>query len=274
MYINCIYFVIDIQIYIMKFIISGCNGKMGQVLCKNITKNSNYSIVCGIDRNPNKILNTFVDDSLKIYTSFNDIPKGLNADVIIDFSHPSVLDSILEYCKKSQTPAVLCTTGYTDSQLDKIRKYSNFFPIFCSRNMSLCVNLMVELAKKAFRTLGLNYDVEIVEKHHNQKIDSPSGTALMLAEAISKLSDNKMEFVFDRHSKKQRRNSNEIGIHSIRGGTINGEHDIIFAGQDEILTISHNALSRDIFALGAIKAGIFLKDKHSGMYNMQSILNF
>jgi len=169
-------------------------------------------------------------------------------------------------------PIVICTTGFTDEQITKIKDASKLIPIFFSGNTSIGINLLIELAKKAALVLGSNFDIEIIEKHHNKKIDAPSGTALMIANAINSVNNQNLSYVYERHSKREPRSNKEIGIHSIRGGTIVGEHDVIFAGKDEVLTLSHTAQSKGIFAVGAINAAIFLLSKSAGLYNMSDLL--
>ena len=248
----------------VKIILSGCSGKMGHVITKCVEKKENCEIVAGVDINK-------CDAPYPIFASFSEI--DVDADVIIDFSHPSVLASLLEYCKKNKMPAVIATTGLSDEQKKEIEDTSKEVPMFFSANMSIGVNLISELAAKAARVLEGSFDIEIVEAHHNQKIDAPSGTALMLADSISDALTNKPTYEFDRHSKRAKRDPNEIGIHSIRGGTIVGEHEVIFAGLDEIITISHSARSKDLFAVGAVNAAVFLKGKPAGMYSMKQLVD-
>jgi len=193
--------------------------------------------------------------------------------VIIDFSHPSCIIPLLNYAKKTKTPAVICTTGLADEQLAAVNAAAQEIPVFFSANMSLGVNLMAELCKKAAALLGADFDVEIIEKHHNQKIDAPSGTALMLADAVASALPHPSLYEYDRHSRRQKRDKNEIGIHAVRGGTIVGEHEVIFAGRDEVLTISHSAASKEIFAVGAVNAAVFLAEQPAGMYNMGSLVD-
>ena len=250
---------------IMKIIICGCNGKMGKAIAKATQSHDGCEIVAGVD----KIID--FQASFPIYNSINNVKE--KADVIIDFSHPSALSSILDYSKKANTPAVLCTTGFSDEQVEQIKSVSKSMPIFYSRNMSLGINLLIELAKKATEILEKDFDIEIIEKHHNQKIDAPSGTALMIAEEISQTCENRKNFVYDRSSTRKAREKSEIGIHSLRGGTIPGDHEVIFAGNKEIITISHHAESRDIFANGALKAAYFIKDKPAGFYTMKDVIN-
>ena len=248
----------------VKIILSGCSGKRGHVITKCVEKKENCEIVAGVDINK-------CDAPYPIFASFSEI--DVDADVIIDFSHPSVLASLLEYCKKNKMPAVIATTGLSDEQKKEIEDTSKEVPMFFSANMSIGVNLISELAAKAARVLEGSFDIEIVEAHHNQKIDAPSGTALMLADSISDALTNKPTYEFDRHSKRAKRDPNEIGIHSIRGGTIVGEHEVIFAGLDEIITISHSARSKDLFAVGAVNAAAFLKGKPAGMYSMKQLVD-
>ena len=182
------------------------------------------------------------------------------------------LDDLLDYCMTNGTPIVIATTGYNDEQIAKIHKASEQIPVFFTWNMSIGINLLVQLAKKATAILGGQFDIEIVEKHHNQKIDAPSGTALMLANAINEELSGSMNYVYDRHSVRAKRQPNEIGIHAIRGGTIVGEHDIIFAGRDEVITLSHSAASKEVFAVGAVNAAVYLSGKPAGIYDMQDMM--
>lgn len=194
------------------------------------------------------------------------------ADVLIDFSNPSLLTPLLDYGVARNLPLVLCTTGYSREQVLEIKKTAARIPVFFSGNMSLGVNLLIELSKKAAQVLGDSFDIEIIEKHHNRKLDAPSGTALMIADSISSVLGKDMHYVYDRHSQRKARESTEIGIHSVRGGTIVGEHDVIFAGPHEVLTLSHSAQSRDIFALGALHAAEFLSCQANGLYSMSDLL--
>jgi 4-hydroxy-tetrahydrodipicolinate reductase len=248
----------------MKIILSGCGGKMGAFVTEAVKKKENCEIVCGVDIfNPGTL-------SYPVYNSFEKV--NVESDVIIDFSNPSNLDEILEFTAKTKIPAVLCTTGYSDEQVEKIKKASENSAFLRSGNMSVGINLMMELAKTCAKALGTDFDVEIVEAHHNQKLDAPSGTALMLEKSVEEGLDYKPEIVYDRHERRQKRDKKEIGMHSIRGGTIVGEHEIIFAGQDEIIKIEHTALSRNIFAVGALNAAVFLKDKKSGLFSMSDVI--
>ena len=244
-------------------ILSGCFGKMGQVITRSIAEREDCRIVAGVD--------LFLGEAdYPVFKSFKDV--NVKADVIIDFSNPAVLESLLEFAKKNTCAAVIATTGLSDAQKESIIEASKEIPMFFSANMSLGVSLITELAKKAARVLGSSFDIEIIEAHHNQKIDAPSGTALMIADSISEVLEEKPKYEFDRHSKREKRTDNEIGIHAVRGGTIVGEHEIIFAGHDEIITISHSARSKELFAIGSINAAVFLKGKPNGMYSMKQLV--
>ena len=195
---------------------------------------------------------------------------GGSADVVIDFSHHSALPMLLDYAKRTGTPLVVCTTGHTDEELAQMRAAAATVPVFYSRNLSLGVNLLIALCRRAAATLGEDFDVEIVEKHHNRKLDAPSGTALMIADAIAEGEDR--PYVYDRHAERRPRARGEIGIHSVRGGTIVGEHEVMFCGKDEIVTISHSAASREVFAAGALRAARFLVGKPAGLYSMDDVV--
>lgn len=249
----------------IKVILCGAAGKMGGFVAEACKKDKNIQIVAGVDK-----LNS--GQSFPIFSDFSKV--NVKADVIIDFSHPILLDSILEYAISNNTAVVLATTGYSDSQIKQIKEASSKVPLFFTFNMSLGVNLICSLAKKAASILGDDFDIEIIEKHHNLKIDAPSGTAIMLANAVNSCFDGEKVYEYDRHSKRQKRSNKEIGIHSIRGGTIVGEHDMIFAGHDETITISHSAQSKEVFAVGSVKAAKFISDKKAGLYDMNSIMSF
>lgn len=247
-----------------KIIICGASGKMGQVVERTAKESGDFQIVGGVDK-----IN--IGQQFPIFNKFSDI--NVKADVIIDFSNPALLDSMLEFALSTKTAIVIATTGYSDNELEKIKLASKEIPIFFTFNMSLGVNLICSLAKKAAAILGDGFDIEIVEKHHNQKIDAPSGTAIMLANAVNSVFDDKMNYEYDRHSKRVKRTKNEIGIHSIRGGTIVGEHDVIFAGNFETITLSHQATDRSVFAEGAVKAALYIATKTSGLHNMNDVIN-
>lgn len=248
--------------------IVGACGRMGHVIAQLCSEREDCKVVSGID----KFGEQYSD--FPVFKSVFDMQNNADAkpDVIIDFSHPSTLPDLLSYCKMSNTPVVIATTGYSDEERAQIEAASAQIPIFFTFNMSLGINLLAELAKKAVQVLGGQFDIEIVEKHHNQKKDAPSGTAIMLAEAINGELDNKMRYVYDRHSVRRPREKDEIGMHAIRGGTIVGEHDIIFAGHDEVITLSHSAQSREVFAAGAVNAAVFLSGKPAGMYAMSDLI--
>lgn len=245
-------------------ILCGCNGKMGQFIVKAIESREDSKVVCGVD-SYNKQLNDF-----PVYKTFDEITE--KADAIIDFSNPDALSGLLSFAVKNSVPAVICTTGLSNEQKQEIKKASESVALFQSGNMSLGINLLIELAKKAATVLS-GFDIEIIEKHHNQKIDAPSGTALMIADEVSSVLEKEPQYVYDRHSYRRKRSENEIGIHAVRGGTIVGEHDIIFAGHDEVVTISHQAQSKEVFAVGSVNAAVFLSDQKPGMYDMSDLLN-
>ncbi len=247
----------------VRIILSGANGKMGKVIQSVVSGRDNCEIVAGVDINTES-------NGFPVYSSFEEIKE--DADVIIDFSNPALLNSLLYYSEKKSIPVVIATTGYDDSQKKQIEEAAKKTAVFFTYNMSLGINLLANLAKKAVEVLGDEFDIEIIEKHHNQKIDAPSGTALMLADAICEEIQKPMKYEYDRHSKREKRAKNEIGMHAVRGGTIVGEHEIIFAGRDEIITLSHSARSKEIFAVGAVNAAIFMADKKSGMYSMKEMI--
>ena len=249
----------------IKVILSGSGGRMGAFVADGIEKENEMQVVAGVDKFNN-------GQKFPIFKNFSEITN--DADIIIDFSNPALLDSLLDFAISKKIPVVLATTGYSDEEISKIKEASKLIPIFFTFNMSLGVNLICSLAKKAASVLGNSFDVEIIEKHHNQKLDAPSGTAIMLANAVNSVFDNKMNYEYDRHSKRQKRSQNEIGIHSVRGGTIVGEHEVIFAGKDEVVSVSHSAFSREVFAVGAIRAAKFLFGKENGIYDMNDIMNF
>ena len=237
---------------------------MGRVISNIVADRDDCRIVAGVDK---------VESGESKFPQFSNIYDfDGNANVIIDFSHPSALPDLLSFATLKNLPIVLATTGYTDKDIEIIEEASKKTPVFFTANMSIGVNLISELAKKATEVLSDSFDIEIIEKHHNQKIDAPSGTALMLADEISSVMEKTPIYEYDRHSRRAKRDKNEIGIHAVRGGTIVGEHEIIFAGRDEIVTISHSARSKDIFAVGAVNAAMFLIAKDCGLYNMSDLI--
>lgn len=244
--------------------INGINGKMGKVLSNAVRNTEDMELVCGFD---------IYDDGtngVPVYSSPADF-KG-KADVVIDFSHPSLLRGLLEYGVRTKTPLVIATTGLSPEEKELMQKASAETAIFHSANMSLGVNLLIDLVKQAAQVLYGNFDIEIIEKHHNQKIDAPSGTALMIADEISDVLDDQMQYAYDRHSVRKKREKTEIGIHAVRGGTIVGEHEVLFAGTDETISVTHTATSKEIFATGSIRAARFLATKETGFYSMKDIL--
>ena len=247
-----------------KIIMNGCNGKMGQVISRLVAEDNEAEIVCGVD------INTTVANPYPVVASIEEF-RG-EADVVIDFSHPSCLPSILGYCKRTKTPVVLATTGFSAEEKAAFTEASKEIPVFFSANMSLGINLLISLAKQAAKLLEGNFDIEIIERHHNKKIDAPSGTALAIADAIDETLSYPAEYVFDRHNVRRQRKSTEIGISAVRGGTIVGDHEIIFAGNDEVIELSHHAASKEVFAVGAIKAAKFMQDKPAGMYDMNMLV--
>ena len=248
-----------------RLILSGCNGKMGRVITSCVESRCDCTIVAGFD------INTESHAGYPVYAN----PANCNAeaDVLIDFSHPSALAGVLAYAQEHRIPAVIATTGLSNEQVEEIKTAASVIPVFFSANMSLGINLLMELVRKAAAVLGNDFESEILEKHHNQKLDAPSGTAVMLAQAASDGVDYHPEFVYERHSVRKKRDKTEIGISAIRGGTIVGEHDVIFAGRDEVLTLSHAAMSKEIFAVGALNAALFLHGRPAGFYSMTDVVN-
>lgn len=252
------------EIQMIKLLLCGCAGKMGAAVRGFVDEREDCRIVAGVDPAGGGF-------GFPVYP---DIAQAAEqADVVVDFSHPSALSSILDYCRAHPgAAAVLCTTGYTPEQTEEVKRAAQELPIFYSRNMSLGINLLMELAKKAEAVLGPDFDVEIVEAHHNQKIDAPSGTALMLADAVNQVRDNTMKYTYDRHSQRKKRENTQLGIHSIRGGTIVGEHQVIFAGRHEVVTLSHSAQSKELFAAGAVNAAVFMAGRGAGLYDMSHLI--
>jgi len=248
----------------LKLILVGCNGYMGRVVTGMVANDPTVTITAGVDIDVTK------QNSYPVYTTPDEITEA--ADIILDFSIPSALEGILKFALSNKMPIVLCATGYSQEQLDEIEKASKQIPVFRSGNMSLGINLLADLIKRACTVLGEDFDIEIVERHHRRKVDAPSGTALMLADAAADTLPDKPEYVYERESKRKPRSKNEIGISAVRGGTIVGVHDVIFAGQDEIIELRHTAASRDVFASGALKAAKYMQNKQPGIYNMKDIL--
>lgn len=249
----------------IKIIMNGCNGKMGQVISRLVEEDDECEIVAGID------INTEEKNSYPVFANPFDFNSG--ADVMIDFSHPSCFENVLSYCQKRELPVIICTTGLSGEQKAMMSEAAKKTPVFFSANMSLGINLIIALAKEATKLLEGNFDIEIVERHHNQKIDAPSGTALAIADAIDETLSYPAEYVYDRHSVRRKRKSTEIGLHAVRGGTIVGDHEVIFAGTDEVIELKHSAHSKEVFAVGAIKAAKFMCGKPNGMYSMNDLIS-
>ena len=247
----------------IKVLINGCNGKMGQEVLNAINNNENFEVLNGVDIKENH------DYIFPVYTNTDEIKE--KPDVIIDFSVPVATMKILEYAKEKKVPIVIATTGLTDDQKQKIKEYSKIIPIFQSANMSYDINLMKKVVAEVAKNLNQT-DIEIVETHHNRKIDSPSGTALLLADSINNALDNKKDYNFNRFQNREKRKKNEIGFSSIRGGNIVGEHTVIFFGENESFEITHKAYSRGVFAEGALKGAEYIVGKENGYYSMDDII--
>lgn len=248
----------------IKILLHGCNGKMGQAVTNAVNDRNGFVITCGVDPFGTNSYN------YPVYKSFADVNEEV--DVIIDFSNPALISSLCDFAENKKIPAVICTTGLNDKQKERVNLLSKAVPVFSSGNMSLGINLLIELCKKASLVFGDAFDVEIIEKHHNLKLDAPSGTALMIADGINDVRDDDPRYVYDRHAYRMKRTKDEIGIHSVRGGTIVGEHSVIFAGNDEVLTITHQAQSKSLFATGAVSASQFIVSCSPGIYDMSDML--
>ena len=248
-----------------KVIMHGCNGKMGQTISALIAADAEIEIVAGIDA---------YDNGQNTYPVFTNIREcDVEADALIDFSTAAAVDGLLDYCADKKLPCVLCTTGLSEAQLAKVQEISKITAVLKSANMSLGINMLLKLLKEATSILSpAGFDIEIVEKHHNQKLDAPSGTALALADSIREELSEEYEYVYDRSTKREKRSPKEIGISAVRGGTIVGDHDVIFAGADEVITFSHRAYSKAVFGKGAIQAAKFLAGKPAGMYDMSDVI--
>lgn len=245
-----------------KILLNGALGKMGQAVEACVNTRDDVIIAAGVDIAQGERI-------YPVYSCFIDVQEAV--DVIVDFSNPLVLDDMLAYAFAHRTPVIICTTGFSDAQVAKIKDAAKTIPVFYSGNMSLGINMLITLSRMAAKVLAPTFDIEIIEKHHNQKLDAPSGTAIMIADAIAEETDGS-NYVYDRHAYRKKRDHSEIGIHSVRGGTIVGEHEVLFAGHDEVLTISHQAQSKGVFASGAVNAAVFLKDKPAGLYDMSDLL--
>lgn len=248
----------------VEVILHGCNGRMGQMLSELISKDEEMKVVAGIEPSGE------AKNDYPVYKSFDELKE--TADVIIDFSTASAIDGLLDYCEKTHTPLVLCSTGLSEAQLGRVERLAKVSAVLVSANMSLGINVLLKLLKNVTKTLYENgFDIEIVEKHHNQKLDAPSGTALALADVMKDELDD-ISYNLDRSKVSKKRERNEIGISAVRGGTIVGEHEVIFAGTDEVIEIKHTAYSRAIFAKGAMSAAKFLKGKNTGKYSMSDVI--
>jgi len=249
----------------IRILLSGCSGRMGQAIVSRVKDCENMEIVAGVDSIRN------IAEAFPVYEDFASVKE--TADIALDFSHVSLTSSLLAYCTQNKLPLVLCTTGIAGHLEEQVLFAAKEIPVFRSFNMSLGVSLMQALVRQAARVLGDVCDVEILEKHHNKKVDAPSGTAIMIAEAAASVLPYSPHYVYDRTGEHRQRDSHEIGIHSVRGGTIVGEHEAMFIGQHEILTISHSALSRELFASGAVKAAAFMMDGvQPGIYTMDDLV--
>lgn len=248
-----------------KVIMHGCNGKMGKTIAGLIAEDEEVTLAAGVDA---------YDEGKNSFPVFKDISEcDVPADVIIDFSAAPAVDGLLDYCVEKHVPCVLCTTGLSEQQLKKVEEVSKKVAILKSANMSLGINMLMKLLKEAAAILvPAGFDVEIVEKHHKLKVDAPSGTALALGDSINEVLDNEYEYVYDRSTRREKRPQKEIGFSAVRGGTIVGDHDVIFAGADEVITFSHTAYSKAVFGKGAVQAAKFLKNKPAGMYQMSDVI--
>ena len=249
----------------IKIILHGCCGRMGHIITEICEKDENTQIVAGVDA---------FGDAYAGYPVFRALSDCPEADVVIDFSTASAMDGLLAYCSEKKLPVVVCTTGLSEEQMEVLHKTADSIAVLKSANMSVGINLLEKLIKEAApRLAAAGFDIEIVEKHHNQKIDAPSGTALALADAANSALGNEYEYVYDRTVRREKRPVKEIGISAVRGGTIVGDHDVIFAGQDEVITLSHRAYSRAVFGKGAVTAAKFLAGKEAGFYTMGDVLS-
>ncbi len=249
----------------IRIIMHGCNGKMGQFISSLAAQEETVQIVAGVD------ITGVQKNDYPVFAHIADC--DVEADVVIDFSNASAVDGLLDYCIAGKLPCVLCTTGLSEEQLARVEEAAKKTAILKSANMSVGINLLLKLLAEISPKLSeAGYDIEIVERHHNQKLDAPSGTALALADAVNDSCGQTYEYVFDRSSRRQKRPSKEIGISSVRGGTIVGDHDVIFAGADEVIILSHSAYSRGVFAKGALEAAKFLAGKPASRYDMSDVI--
>lgn len=250
----------------VRIIMNGCNGHMGRVISDLVAKDEDAEIVAGVD---------IADAGIHSYPVFTDIHAcDVQADVMIDFSSTKATDAVLEYCGEKELPLVLCTTGLSEEQIEKVKETAKKTAVLRSANMSLGINTLLKLLQDAAKVLAAaGFDMEIVERHHNLKVDAPSGTALALADSLNEAMDHQYHYVYDRSQKREQRDAKEIGISAVRGGTIVGDHEVIFAGPDEVIEFKHTAYSKTVFAKGAVEAAKFLKGKQAGLYNMSHVIN-
>ncbi len=249
----------------VKMIMHGCNGRMGRTIEELAKDDAGIEIVAGIDAFGD------VPHDFPVFKALSDC--DVKADVIVDFSNASAVDGLLDYCADNSVPVVLCSTGLSEEQLAKVKETSTKVAVLKSANMSVGVNVLLKVLKDISPILAAaGFDIEIVEKHHNQKLDSPSGTALALADSINESMNNEFDYTYDRSQRREKRPQKEIGISAVRGGTIVGDHDVIFAGKDEVVTLSHRAYSRAIFGKGAIEAAKYLSGKGPGFYDMSDVI--
>lgn len=251
----------------IKILMHGCNGKMGRMITELVKNDDGAVIAAGVDTY------TGIANDYPVYESIDQCDTDV--DVVIDFSNAGAVDALLDYCAEKKIPVVLCTTGLSEEQLEKVRETSEKTAVLKSANMSVGINLLLKLLKDAAKVLGnAGYDIELVERHHNQKLDAPSGTALALADSINEALNGEYHYVYDRSQVRQKRDAKEIGISAVRGGTIVGDHEVIFAGTDEVIEFRHSAYSRNVFAKGAVEAAKFLAGKETGMYDMGDVIQF
>lgn len=249
----------------IKILMHGCNGRMGQMISGLVRDEEELMIAAGVDTYQG------VSNEYPVFGSIDACDDDV--DVVIDFSNAAAADAVMEYCAKRQIPLVFCTTGLSEEQLQKLEDTAKQTAVLKSANMSLGINLLLKLLKDAAKVLApAGYDIEIVEKHHNQKLDAPSGTALALADSINEAMDGSYVYTYDRSQVRRKREKKEIGISAVRGGTIVGEHEVLFAGLDEVIELKHTAYSRSVFGKGAVEAARFLAGKPAGMYDMSDVI--
>ena len=251
----------------IKILMHGCNGKMGRMITEIAKQDQDVEIVAGVDKY------TAVANEYPVFETISEC--DVDADAVIDFSNAGAVDELLDYCVEKKLPVVLCTTGLSEEQLARVKEVSEKIAVLKSANMSMGINLLLKLLKDAAKVLApAGYDMELVEKHHNQKLDAPSGTALALADSMNEALGNEYEYVYDRSQVRKKRDVKEIGISAVRAGTIVGEHEVIFAGTDEVIEFKHTAYSRSVFAKGAVEAAKFLTEQKRGMYDMGDVIRF